>query len=59
MIEIIIDHWSRGGHTTYLWSAWRDRTRVAQGDAHVSAEAAEAAFYRAELGEEPDEATRL
>ena len=62
MIEVIIDRWSRGGQATYLWSLWRDGARIEQGDAHASAEAAEAAaaaFCRAELNEEPDEVTRL
>ncbi len=63
MIEVMIEHWSdRDGGQDYLWSVWRDGSRVHMGGPYPSAEAAEAearAYLSEELGAEADRVTRL
>ena len=63
MIEVIIEHWTdRAGGQDYLWSVWRDGSRVHMGGPHPTVEAAEAAareYLSQELGVEADHVIRL
>ena len=63
MIEIIIERWSnRDGTTDFLWTLWRDGSRVHLGERHGNAESAEGdaiAFCHQAFGMQPDRVTRL
>ncbi len=63
MTEVMIERWSnRDGGDDFLWSVWRDGSRVQMGGPHPTAEAAEAAaraFCAGELGVEPERISHL
>jgi hypothetical protein len=43
MIEVMIERWTnRSGDDDFLWSVWRDGSRVHMGGPHKAAETAEA-----------------
>lgn len=63
MTEVMIERWTnRDGGVDFLWSVWRDGSRVHMGGPFPTAEAAEAAareFCTDRLGTEPDLVSRL
>ncbi len=63
MLEVMIEQWKNlDGSIDYLWSVWRDGTRIHMGGALDSAEDAEIdakAYCLARLGSEPDSLIRL
>ncbi|MFQ5955737.1 MAG: hypothetical protein ACE5JZ_11800 [Kiloniellales bacterium] len=63
MIEVMIERWvNRDGGQDYLWSVWRDGSRVHMGGPHPTAEAAETEareYCIEELGVTAERVTRL
>jgi hypothetical protein len=63
MLEVMIEQWMNlDGSTDYLWSVWRDGTRIHMGGALENAEDAEIdakAYCVARLGGDPDSVVRL
>ncbi len=63
MLEVMIERWSRReGGDNFLWSVWRDGSRVQMGgpvDTSASAEEQAIDYCRSELGRLPDRVTPL
>jgi hypothetical protein len=63
MVEVMIEQWKNlDGSVDFLWSIWRDGTRVQMGGAHktaADAKAAALAFCESRMRLAPDAVTEL